>query len=145
MVVSPDGRNVFAATQHDDAVVRFLRNTTTGAIVQPSNNGCYSESGSGGCSDGDGLDGAQAIAISPDGRSLYVGSGVSQAVARFDRRPTGFFTQFFDGTPCIGQSGAGPCADGHGLNNPYSVAVLPGGFHVYAATGSSVAHFNRVP
>jgi hypothetical protein len=59
---------------------------------------------------------------------------------------TGDISQPPGAAGCISNTGAGSCADGHGLGSGnWSMAVLPGGFHVYAATGSSVAHFNRVP
>ena len=39
----------------------------------------------GGCVDGKALDGATGVAVSPNGLSVYVASGVSDAVAVFDR------------------------------------------------------------
>src|SRR5204863_8445998 len=81
---SPDGKSVYAASADSNAVVRFKRKRTTGAIIQPGGNaGCVSEDGSGPCADGHGLSGADAVALSPDGKSVYVAS--ANAVAQFDR------------------------------------------------------------
>src|SRR5207247_767067 len=72
-----------------DAVARFNRNTTTGAIAQPAGNaGCISETGSGACADGHGLSGPFSLAVSPDGKSIYAVSRDSDAVARFNRNTT---------------------------------------------------------
>jgi len=69
-------------------VARLDRNTTTGAITQPVGTaGCISESGAGPCIDGHGLGGARSVAVSPDGKSVYVASVSSDTVARFNRAP----------------------------------------------------------
>jgi DNA-binding beta-propeller fold protein YncE len=69
-------------------VVRLNRNTTTGAIYQPPGTaGCISQTGAGPCADGHALVYPVEVAISPDGKSVYVASGVSRAVARFNRAP----------------------------------------------------------
>ncbi len=62
----------------------------TGDLTQPAGTaGCISEMGSGPCADGHGLDGPRSVAVSPDGKSVYVASAVSGsgAVARFNRAP----------------------------------------------------------
>jgi DNA-binding beta-propeller fold protein YncE len=148
VAVSPDGENVYAATQGSDSVVRFDRNTTTGAIVQPpDSDGCISESGAGRCQDGDGLNAAQGIAVSRDGKSIYVSSG-DPAVARIDRRTTdGRISQPSEGR-CINEDGSGACADGHGFSSGggfESVAVSPGGRRVYATTARNLLRFIRTP
>jgi hypothetical protein len=52
--------------------------------------GCVSETGSGGdCTDGKALDGASAVAVSPDGTSVYAAAVGSDALAVFDRAPDG--------------------------------------------------------
>jgi hypothetical protein len=45
------------------------------------------------------------------------------------------------------ETGAGPCADGHALDRPFSVAVSADGKSVYIASfdGDAVARFNRTP
>jgi DNA-binding beta-propeller fold protein YncE len=149
VAVAPDGKSVYVAS--NNAVVRLVRNTTTGAITQPAGwaAGCISQTGAGPCADGRALDGPREVAVSPDGKNVYVVSEYSDAVARFDRNTTtGAITQPAGwAAGCISQTGAGPCANGHGLLGPSSVVVAPGGKSVYVAAdnGDAVARFNRAP
>ncbi len=87
MTVSPDGKSVYAASRESVAVARLIRNPTTGAISQPAGTaGCVSEDGTGTCADGHGLlSTPSSVAVAPDGKSVYVASGL--AVARFNRAP----------------------------------------------------------
>ena len=96
VAVSPDGKSVYAVSfesgrfesgelRPGNAVARLKRNTTTGAITQPAGAaGCISKDGTGACADGHALRGPSAVAVSPDGKSVYVASYNSNAVARFN-------------------------------------------------------------
>ena len=54
----------------------------TGGLIQPAP--CVREDGTGGdCANGKALDGAVYVAVSPDGKHVYVASNVSNAVALF--------------------------------------------------------------
>jgi DNA-binding beta-propeller fold protein YncE len=147
VAVSADGKNVYVASSTSDAVARLNRNTSTGAISQPpSSAGCVSQTGAGPCADGHGLDGPFGVAISADGKSVYVPSFFSHAVVRLNRNPTtGAISQPAGSAGCVSQTGAGPCADGHGLNRPEGVAVSADGKSVYVASviSDAVARFNR--
>ena len=63
---------------------------SNGSLIQkPGLEACASETGSGGlCTDGVGLNGAQSVTVSSDGKSAYVAS-LGSAVAVFDRNTTG--------------------------------------------------------
>ncbi len=97
MAVSPDGKSVYVASQgyapqgyppSGHGVARLTRNPTTGAITQPAGTaGCVSEDGSGPCADGHALNRPYSVAVSPDGKSVYVASIGSSAVVRFKRAP----------------------------------------------------------
>ena len=143
MALSPDGKSVYVASANNSssAVVRLVRNTTTGAISQPAGAaGCISETGAGPCADGHGLDGPVEVAVSPDGKSVYVASVYSSAVVRLVRNTTtGAITQPAGAAGCISDTGSGPCADGHALDYPSSVAVSADGKSVYVASGISAA------
>ena len=149
MTVSPDGKSVYVASYSWSAVARLIRNTTTGAISQPAGAvGCISETGAGLCADGHVLDGALSVAVSPDGKSIYTASYFSDAVARLNRNTTsGAITQPAGTAGCISQTGAGPCADGHGLDGALSVTVSANGKSTYVASlfSNAVARFNRAP
>jgi DNA-binding beta-propeller fold protein YncE len=147
VAVSPDGKSVYVASLSSDAVARFNRNTTGGGLYQPAGTaGCVSENGEGTCADGHGLSDPESVAVSPDGKNVYVASGSSDAVARLNRNTTtGAITQPAGTAGCVSQSGAGPCADGDGLNSARGVAVSPDGKSVYVASflSDSVARLNR--
>ncbi len=95
--------------------------------------------------------GSRAIAISPDGRNVYVASAGSDAIAVFDRsRSTGALTQPKGKAGCVAAvvgkaKGAQGCGLAIGLLAPNSVAVSPDGANVYATTrdGASVITFHR--
>ncbi len=82
--VSPNGKNVYVASNVSDAVAAFARDGTTGTLSQlPGKEGCVSETGTGGaCSDGKALDIATDVAISADSANVYV-TAQSGAVAVF--------------------------------------------------------------
>lgn len=92
--------------------------------------------------------GSRALAISPDGKNLYVASSRSDAIAIFLRNPsTGVLTQSPGSSGCIAANGTGDCAKGLGLDGPNSVAVSPDGHNVYATSVNSdaVVTFQRDP
>jgi DNA-binding beta-propeller fold protein YncE len=145
---SADGMSVYAASTNSDAVAILDRNPATGALVQKdSTAACVSKSGAGmACRDGNALDSAAGVATSADGKSVYVASQRSDAVAIFDRDPaTGALTQKAGDAGCISENGAGSCRDGMGLDGAISIAVSPDDSRVYAtAIGSdAVVVFDR--
>ena len=147
VVVSPDGKSVYVASYNNSAVLRFKRNKTTGAITQPAGTaGCVSEDGSGPCADGHGLSGVAWVAVSPDGKSVYAASTISNAIVRFKRnRKTGAITEPAGSAGCVSEDGSGPCADGHGLLDAVWAAPTPDGKNVYVASlqSNAVVRFQR--
>jgi 6-phosphogluconolactonase (cycloisomerase 2 family) len=145
VAVSPDGRSLYAASQADHAIVRFNRNTTTGALSLAQ---CIDDDEMGAeaaCPGADGLAGAFSVAASPDGRSLYAASEADDAIVRFDRDPT-TGALFFAG--CIDDNDTGTeaaCPGADGLDSVVSVAVSPDGRSLYAASAldDAIVRFNR--
>ncbi len=92
--------------------------------------------------------GSRAIAVSPDGRNVYVAASKSDAIAIFSRdRKTGVLTQPSGSGGCIAVKGADGCAKAIGLDGPNSVAVSSNGRTLYATSreGNSITTFRRDP
>jgi DNA-binding beta-propeller fold protein YncE len=140
IAISPDGTSVYVAGRSDSAIVRFSRDTS-GALTNPS---CISDregaqicgGADGGPNEAQGLSGADAIAISPDGSSLYVGSLFDDAVVRFGRSPGGALTSLGcisdleNAQTCGGANGG--ANEAQGLNGVGGLAVSPDGASLYA-------------
>ncbi len=146
VAVSPDGKSVYAAAFEDDAIVRFNRDTTTGALTPA---GCVddNDSGADACAQKvDGLDGAGSVAVSPNGKSVYVSSFFDEAVVRFNRNTTsGALTP----AGCVDDNDSGPetCAQStNGLAGAYSVnAGQNGSVYAVSFSDSAIVRFNRNP
>jgi DNA-binding beta-propeller fold protein YncE len=90
--------------------------------------------------------GSRAIALSPDGRNVYVASSRSDAIAIFTRNAkTGALGQVAGSRGCIAAKGADGCAKAIGLFGPNSVAVSADGRNVYATSrgSNSITVFRR--
>jgi DNA-binding beta-propeller fold protein YncE len=90
--------------------------------------------------------GSRAIALSPDGKNVYVAASESDAVTIFRRSgKTGRLSQPKGKAGCIAVKGAAGCASAIGLDAPNSVAVSPDGANVYATSRDSntVSVFRR--
>ena len=158
VLVSPNGKNVYALSQQGGgAITTYDRNPTTGVLTVPvpSDGACVSNDGgeasgwsSTTCLDGRGLNVPEAIGISPDGSSVYIGSR-ERAVTVFDRDPTtGLLTQKAGVAGCwVGPTSAQPdCQVGEGIDSAggrFGLDLSPDGKNVYVATGDSLAIFNR--
>ncbi len=136
--VSPDGRQVYVVGFADDAVVVFDRDATTGVLT-------HSQTLFDGVGGVDGLDSADDVKVSPDGKHVYVVSGKSlpnltqgdDAIVAFARdtdpiSPTfgelTFVEALFDGVGGI-----------NGLHEVQNLFISPDGKHVYTAAETDAA------
>ena len=147
VTVSRDGKSVYVGSFRGNAVAVFARDRKTGELTQlDGEDGCVNSDGAEGCAVGRALEGPLGVTVSPDGRSVYVGSFLSNAVAVFARdRRTGMLTQLDGEDGCVNSDGAEGCAVGRALEGPVRVKVSPHNRSVYVASGSSdaVAVFAR--
>jgi sugar lactone lactonase YvrE len=146
VVVSDDGKSVYAIGSGDNAIVRFKRDTTTGALTPK---GCIGDLGNNpaGCPQtAKGLRTATSVAVSSDGKSVYVASYLPNAIARFDRNTT---TGALTPQDCVAELNHNPegCTQtAQGLSGTSSVAVSDDGISVYATgvtVGGTIARFVR--
>ncbi|HEX8121829.1 MAG TPA: beta-propeller fold lactonase family protein [Solirubrobacteraceae bacterium] len=139
IALSPDGRHAYVASSTSDAVTAYARDGETG-VLSAVPGGCLSQTAKTGCATANGLDGAQGVAVSPDGARVYVGSLVSDSVAVFTRDPeTGVLTQAPGAAGCVSQGGVGGCTAGRGLDHVAGIAVADDSQTVYAAGRGSDA------
>ncbi len=121
-----------------------------GVLTQLSGtSGCVLEPASDGCAGGFSLNGAAAVAVSPDGSSVYSGSlSGSGSIAVFDRSPgNGALTQKPAPAGCLNANGDGGCAAVTGLGGVTDIEVSPDGQSVYVSAifASSLVVFDRDP
>jgi len=131
IVLSPDGRYVYAAGYLDNAVAAFRRNETTGKLG-------FIEIQKDGVGSVDGLSGIWSVALSPDGRNLYTASYWDNSVGVFDRNSKNGALRFLE----FHKDGV----DGvDGLDGLYAVTVSPDGKNVYASSwrDAAVTVFSR--
>ncbi len=145
VVVSPDNKNVYVAAFNSNAIVTFSRDTSTGALTQGA---CINQDGSGGCSAATGIDGPVSLAMSPNGKNLYVASYNTPEIALFKRdTTTGALKQLSDPHDCIAESGP-DCAHAKGFSGGGGFVrptVTSDGRFVYVASegADAVSEFSR--
>jgi DNA-binding beta-propeller fold protein YncE len=143
VAVSADNKSVYVAAAGSDTVSHFFRSGPDGQIVY---DGCLNNDGANFCTavPGSPIDNPESVAVSPDGRSVYVASYITDAVLQFDRSgPDGQIAW----KGCFDDAGLQGCIDlpGTPLTGASGIAVSPDNKSVYAASyeADSVAHFFR--
>ncbi len=141
--MSADGKSVYVAASGSDTVSHFFRSGPDGQIVY---DGCLNNDGANFCTavPGSPIDNPESVAVSPDGKSVYVASYLTNSIAHFDRSgPDGQIV--WNG--CFDNVGAQGCIDlpGTPLTGASGIAVSPDNKSVYAASyeANSVTHFFR--
>ena len=140
LAVGPTG-TVYSTGFASDSIYRFTPGSAEGLGFAQ----CVSGAGTPPClpQGAPQIDGPVALAVSPDGRSLYSANSAQSSFSHFPIAADG--TLSFDA--CFSENGsAGACFDTPGslFSAPSSVAVAPGGGSVYvtALAGHSVNHFD---
>jgi DNA-binding beta-propeller fold protein YncE len=132
VAVSPDGKNVYAAAYASGGIAIFARNAETAGLRQI---GCVRAVRT--CTSARALAGAASVAVSPDGRNVYLASAEADAVVSFSRdAATGLLAPL----GCISDDGTDRlCLTGNALKGAYSIVVAPDGKNVYVAAFNSNA------
>ncbi len=147
VAVSPDGSSVYVAGE--GGVLALARERATGALrpaLSPSVRACVASSAGSPCATTDGaVSGADALAVSPDGRFVYVGASNTATVSAFVRGRQGVLAP-------LAQGGRGPyfgCVAGAplagipqpqcgaqlpALNGVAALAISPDGHYLYAVS-----------
>jgi DNA-binding beta-propeller fold protein YncE len=141
LALSADGRHLYAVSGSSAGVTWFARDPASGKLTQ---GGCIKDfPRNDHCTQSSGLAGASGVAVSPDGKNVYVTAAVSGSLLTFARdAETGALTP----AECISDDGSdGRCTDGTGLFGASSVTVAPDGGQVFvtAATVGAVTAYAR--
>ncbi|HVS29481.1 MAG TPA: beta-propeller fold lactonase family protein [Solirubrobacteraceae bacterium] len=143
MTFSPDGHQLYAAAAAVDTITAFARDSGSGQL---SNGPCYIDSvvaDKAPCTSVPQLQHPAALAVSPDGRNLYVGSIRSGSLSTFARDPGGALTF----KSCVQPPTQMLCGNSEGLANPVALAISPDGTKLVLAMPdiSAVSAFTRDP
>jgi len=149
VVVSADGRNVYTAggTSLLASIAVFDRSAITGRLTQkPGLAGCVVlNRQTTGCTHARALETPTGLALSPDGRNLYVTALNSGAVDTFRRNADGSLVQLAGTAACVSSlNTGGRCKLDRGVGHPGAVAVSADGRFVYVA-GNTLAVLARAP
>ena len=110
--------------------------------------GCVSQQAPLGCTAARGLDDARAVALSPDGKSLYAVAATPASLTTFsvDER-NGLLQQLNLSAGCLVSIAQSGCGDVRALAGASAIVVSPDGLHVYvaAAAAGAVTSFARQP
>ncbi len=143
LVMSPDGRQLYAGTQ---PIAILQRNRATGVLTQPAGEaGCIDENQADGCADGHGLRASRQPAVTPDGRSLYMPGNDGNTLTIFDRDPaTGLIRQKAGTADCMGLTSlGGQCALDPKLSKVLAIVPAPDSRHVYVSVADGILTYKR--
>lgn len=143
LALSADGRSLYAVSAISAGITWFERDPATGKLVS---GGCIKDfPREDHCTGSSGLVGATGVAVSPDGKNVYVTASTARSLLVFARDAvTGDLTP----VECISDDGSdGRCTDGTGLFGASSVTVAPDGGQVFvtASAVGAVTSYARDP
>ncbi len=147
--LSPDGRNAYSVAINGD-LVEYARDPANGDLkvigcLTAATDRCASENV---IEDVPDLGHPSSLAVSPDGKNVYVTGTEKHAVVELERdEASGLLSPMSGGKACISEESGGECEikEAKGLNEPYGVTVSPDGANVYvsAVNGEAIAEFSR--
>jgi DNA-binding beta-propeller fold protein YncE len=133
LVVSRDGTRVYAASKTGIAVL--ARSRVDGSLRQPAGAaGCVAQDAASGCTPVRTLRGVAALAVAPDGGTLYATTANQSLVVLRRDAATHGLQQPAGADGCVNATGADGCMAVAALRKPFAVAVSPDGRHVYVGS-----------
>jgi DNA-binding beta-propeller fold protein YncE len=139
VAVSPEGGGVYVTSLFSNSVTSFSRNGSSGALTQrEGTGGCLIYLRSAGCSFGRALIAPEGLALSPDGKNVYVASFKTGAIAVLNRGKAGSVAQKPGAAGCVAARSP-DCARGRALKGVSSIALSPDGRHLYSTAFESDA------
>jgi DNA-binding beta-propeller fold protein YncE len=136
IVVSRDGSRVYAASNAGIAV--FARSRVDGSLRQLAGNaGCIAPDAAGGCTPARTLRGVGAIAISPDGGTLYATTHSQSLVVLVRDATTAGLVQPAGADGCVNAKGTDGCMALAAMRRPFALAVSPDGRQLYLGSLSA--------
>lgn len=139
IALSPDGAFLFAATgdaQSTSGVSSFQRDAATGALTPVScvSGGGVDSDGASTCTSFAGIGRPQSLAISSDGRFLYVGSlNPTYGLAVLSIGATGALAPLGDPDGCFTPATIAACTTARYAHGVHDIALSPDGHTLYAA------------
>jgi DNA-binding beta-propeller fold protein YncE len=139
LAVSHDGGNVYVASAISGALDVLIRDPTDGRLSQRVDGcGCLVTGDATGCTAARLLAGANAVALSPNDRSVYVTSLLSTSVTGFARlQPVGSLAQMVESFGCVVPKAKQNCSVSRTVKAPEGIAVSPNGREIYVASMGS--------
>jgi 6-phosphogluconolactonase (cycloisomerase 2 family) len=136
VVVSPDGLHVYVAAAAAGAVASFARQPN-GSLVQLTGiAGCTTTTLTPGCDSAPALAGADAIAISPDGRFVYVAGASADSIVIFSRDAATGRLQVLPGAAGCMRAARTGCRPVTGVDSPSAIAIAPDGTSLYVTSSA---------
>jgi DNA-binding beta-propeller fold protein YncE len=133
VTVSPDGKNVYVASIGVDGWLAIFDRAADGSLIEKHPPNCF---GMGGCHfPNGGLVGTQALAVSPDGASLYVATFAGLLI--FNRHADGMLEQLPADAGCITSVAVAGCVLEPNLRGLTDIAISPDSKTVYVGAQQS--------
>ena len=153
VLITPDSKHLYTASysffaDQWNALTALSRDANTGQLTSL---GCRTRPAFTGCAALEDQSVPLDMAISPDGKSLYAGSGEMAGFAAYDRDPaTGALTKrpgcfSLDGGWQDGTADGTPCTIVRSLRTIYSLHVAPDGKNLYVLGQKFITTFDRDP
>lgn len=140
VAVSPNDANVYVTSLFSNSVTSFGRASSSGLLAQKEGTaGCLVYLRAVGCSFGRALVAPEGLALSPNGKNVYVAAFKSGAIAVLDRGKSGAVAQKPGTAGCLAARSLPGCTPARALNGVSSIALSPDGRHLYSTSFESDA------